>query len=496
MKLFFLTNIKGNNVQASELCTNKKKTSKMKNFKKMVTIAIIGFPLAFQAQSAPTLKELIDAAMTKDATIEQQNLDSKSNLLDQQKLKDIFFPKVEISGKGEYLNASAKILSPLVAIPPIPPIFPGAIFPAGSFDNNFNFSGFDAAAKAEAKMLIFSGGKVKYLKQALTEKENANQAMLVKNQDEVITQISTAYDQFALIIESKKVLDESKKRLDANKKTAEKALGYGLITPYDYKKIELAQATLDSKIVEYEGKKELLITQLNVLTGIDKERIALIKPNLEKIQYLVSDSSIENRAELKALDFGMKAIDAKIKAEKTWWIPKVQASTALSYMGFYDLNLSSSKGLIPGSGNKLNEDFRNLNLFPIFQAGIGFKWEVFDGNEGKHEVEKAKIEKEILESKKSDAHKKLQLNLANNQTNYNIADSQVEMKAKAKQIAKNALTQAEKEFRYGLIKSSQLIEAENDLENAELEYQTAIFNQRRSAIELMKSTQNLSIEKL
>jgi hypothetical protein len=38
----------------------------------------------------------------------------------------------------------------------------------------------------------------------------------------------------------------------------------------------LAQATLDSKMVEYEGKKELLITQLNVLTGIDRERIALL----------------------------------------------------------------------------------------------------------------------------------------------------------------------------------------------------------------------------
>jgi outer membrane protein TolC len=95
------------------------------------------------------------------------------------------------------------------------------------------------------------------------------------------------------------VLDESKKRLDANKKTAEKALGYGLITPYDYKKIELAQATLDSKMVEYEGKKELLITQLNVLTGIDRERIALINPNLEKIEYLVTDKTIENRAEIK-----------------------------------------------------------------------------------------------------------------------------------------------------------------------------------------------------
>ena len=468
----------------------------MKTLKKIAISAIVGFPLVFHAQSAPTVKELIDAAMTKDAAIEQQNLESKSNLLDQQKLKDIFLPTVEISGKGGYLNATARFISPEIAIPAIKPIFPGAVFPEGTFNNNFTLSSFEAAGKAEAKMLIYSGGKVKYLKQALQEKDNANQALQAKNQDEVITQISKAYDQFALVAESKNVLDESKKRLDANKKTAEKALGYGLITPYDYKKIELAQATLNSKMVEYEGKKELLITQLHLLTGIDKERIALINPNLEKIEYLVTDESIDNRAELKALDFGMKAIDAKIKAEKTWWIPKVQAMTSLSYMGFYNTNISSSKALMPGTGAKLDYDLTNLNLLPIFQAGIGFKWDVFDGNEGKHEVEKAKIEREILESKKSDAERKLQLNLANNQTNYNIADSQIEMKAKARQIARNALTQAEKEFRYGLIKSTQLIEAENDLENAELEYQTAVFNQRRAAVELMKSTQNLSIEKL
>ena len=36
----------------------------------------------------------------------------------------------------------------------------------------------------------------------------------------------------------------------------------------------------------------------------------------------------------------------------------------------------------------------------------------------------------------------------------------------------------------------------NDLENAELEYQTAIFNQRRAAIDLMRATQNLNIENI
>ena len=77
-----------------------------------------------------------------------------------------------------------------------------------------------------------------------------------------------------------------------------------------------------------------------------------------------------------------------------------------------------------------------------------------------------------------------------------MANTQIKLKEKSREIAKQGLEQVEKEFRYGTKTSSALIDAENDLENAELELQTAIFNQRRSAIELMKSTQNLQIEKL
>lgn len=468
----------------------------MKTIKKIFLFLVAGFYGVFNAQTAPTLQELIQAALSKDEAIMQQNLELKSNLLDQKKLKDLFLPKVEISGKGGYFNATTQFASPEISLPPIKPIFPGALFPAGALDNQFGLSGFSTAANVEAKVLLYSGGKVKYLQQALVEKNKANEALQAKNRDEVISQISAAYDQFALLMESKKVLDESKKRLEANHKTAEKALGYGLITPYDYKKIELAEVTLHSKIVEYEGKKELLITQLRILTGIEQERIAIIHPYLARIDDVMNDQSVENRAELKALDFGLKAIDAKIKAEKTWWIPKVQAMTSVSYMGFYNTDLSSSKALIPGMVGRVDEQITQLNIWPFLQAGIGFKWNVFDGNEGKHEIEKAKIEKEYLLSKKADAEKKLQLNLAQNQTYYNIANTQVDLKAKAKQIAYNAWLQAEKEFRYGLIKSTQLIDAENDLENAELEYKIAIFNQRRAAIELMKSTQNLDPKKL
>ena len=344
-------------------------------------------------------------------------------------------------------------------------------------------------------MVLYSGGKVGHLKKALNEKKLSQQELLSSSKNEVITSIAKIYDQFALVHQSKKVLDESKKRLEINRKTAEKALGYGLITPYDFKKIELAQVTLDTKMIEYEGKRELLITQLHILTGMDKERIAEIEPDLQVLNYLVEDKSIENRPEIKALNHGIAAAEYKIKAEKTWWIPKVQLSTSLSYFGLYGDHIQTSNDVVPHLVKKLDIHTKPLSLFPMFNAGIGFKWSLFDGNTGKREAEKSKIDKMVLENKKADAQRKLQLNLANNQTNYDIALAQIELKDKARKIAKNALDQVEKEFRYGVKKSMDLIDAENDLEKAELEYKTAVFNQRRAAIELMRSTQNLDVEK-
>ena len=454
------------------------------------------FPAFAFAQSAPTLQELIDSALINDGTLTQQTLENKYTQLDDQKLKDVFLPKVEVSGKAGYLYTSAHLKSPEINLPPVPPIFPGANIPEGRLNNNLHISGISTMAKAEASVLLYSGGKVKYLKEANREKSISENLLMQKSRDEIISEVSKAYDQMALVQESKNVLDEAKKRLDINRKTADKALGYGLITPYDRKKIELAQANLNSKLVEYEGKKELLITQLYLLTEIDRERIAQIQPKLETISYEVLDQNIENRVELQALDHGIKATDYKIKAEERWWVPKVQAQTSVSYFGLFNNNISTSKELLPNSGKKLDLNPANLNILPLVQAGVGFKWDVFDGNEGKHLVERAKIEKEILQNKKRDASKKLNLNLANNQTNYTIANSLIQLKEKSREIAKQGLEQVEKEFRYGTKTSSALIDAENDLENAELELQTAIFNQRRSAIELMKSTQNLQIEKL
>lgn len=468
----------------------------MKNNLLIFTFSFLAFPAFSWAQSAPDFKELLDSAMVRDSNLKMQITQNKYTDLDEHKLKDIFLPTLEVSGKVGYLNGTARLTSPEINLAPFINI------PEGAFNNNFNVSGFSGVAKADAKMLLYSGGKVKYLKKAVEEKKKSEDILLEKTKDEVIAGISKAYDQLALIHQSKKVLDESKKRLDINRKTADKALGYGLITPYDHKKIELAQATLNAKMVEYEGKKELLLTQLYILTGISRDRLRMIDPILSPVEWLAAEKGIEQRAEIRALEHGINAADYKIKAEKTWMIPKVQLMASAYYIGLYGNRIKSSDHIIPAvpqlgyEGKKLDWSPNNVNILPLITAGVGFKWELFDGKEGKHAEETAKVGKEVLQNQKEDALKKLTLNLANNQTNYDIASAQITLKAKEKELAKNALVQAEKEFRYGMSKSSQLIDAENDLEAAELEYQNAIFNQRRAGIELMRSTQELDITKL
>ncbi len=468
----------------------------MKNNLLIFTFGFFTLPIFGWAQSAPDFRELLDSAMVRDSDLKMQLTQNKLTDLDEHKLKDIFLPTLEMSGQAGYLNATARLTSPEINLTPFIRI------PEGSFNNNLNVSGFSGIAKADAKMVVYSGGKVKYLKKAIEEKKLSENILLEKTKDEVVTNISKAYDQLALIHQSKKVLDESEKRLEINRKTADKALGYGLITPYDHKKIELAQATLNAKMVEYEGKKELLLTQLYILTGISKERLRLIEPILEPVELLSPEKGIEQRAEIRALEHGIVAADYKIKAERTWMIPKVQLMASAYYIGLYGSRIKTSENVIPAipeigyAGAKLDWRPTNINILPLITAGVGFKWEIFDGNEGKHAEETAKIGKEVLQNQKEDALKKLTLNLANNQTNYDIATAQIALKSKAKELAKNALVQAEKEFRYGISKSSQLIDAENDLEIAELEYQNTIFNQRRAGIELMRSTQELDIAKL
>lgn len=436
--------------------------------------------------TTPILAEMVESAISNNYGLANSQFDISLIEIDQQKLQNAYLPKLAINGKEGFVFSSIYVKTPDIKIAQLG-------IDIKEDRNRFDLLANILTVSADAEMLLYAGGKINKLKKALIEKKKAQTFLLETNKQEIISIILSAYDQLALLKQTRMVLDESEKRLIENKKTSDKAFGYGLITKYEHQKIEVAQAQLVSKVLEYEGKRSLLLTQLQLLTHISMERLASIDNVMQPLIVQVAKDGINERVEIYALDAATIAVNHKIEATKTWRLPKVQAAASLSYIGVLGGRLGSKDPIVP-NGEKLATTLPNLNIIPMFSIGVGFKWDLFDGNEGKRDVQTATIELMRVKNQRAETIEKLTLNLANTQTNYNIANTQITVKRKQEEIAANALKQANEEYRIGLIKSTQLIDAENDFQNSALENIQAIYAQRRAAVELLKATGMLTVQ--
>lgn len=452
--------------------------------KNIIILAAGILPLSLYAQDPgpPRLTELIDSALKKDHALANKLLDIEFSKIDMKKLGEVFLPTAEFSGKYAYLANSVNLGLPATSI--------FDVINVPELNAGFNSSANLFKSDVSVSSILYAGGKVSEMKNALTYKTKAQTAMLEKDRQQIMSDVAKAYDQLALLKQVKTLLDKSRDRYEINKKTADKALGYGLITKYEHQKVEVAQATLASKIQEYEGKRNLLLHQLEMLTGISLSRLGSIDNELAPMATVNNQGSIENRPEFSALTALIEARKFQVKAAQTWWRPKLQAAASVGYLNLFDSDIRGKHDL-PLVG-RFTSHTNKIEIAPNFTVGLGFKWDVFDGNKGKREVQQARIEVKKAENEKAEAAEKLNLNLIKTQTDYTNSNSELVVKEKQMKMADNALIQAGKEFKTGLIKASDLIGAETDYQSAALDYLQAVFNQRRNAIELLKATGNLN----
>lgn len=445
-------------------------------------------PLAGVGQEAPTLAQLAERAIGKSHSLANAELDIQSERETRRGIRETYLPHVEANGKFAHVNADVLVDLPTTTLPLLNiPLFDGS----ERFQSRGNLWSSDITASA----VLFTGTKAPKLGKALDQKIRAQEIMLEKRKQEIMDQVSTAYDQLALLRQVQNVLEESQKRLDIEKKTAEKAFGYGLITSYELNKLDVAEATFAAKKQEYEGKRGLLLQQLHQLTDVPMDSLALIAHTLQPYSLAATSEGIANRPEVAALDAAIEANRYKLQAERAHWIPQVQA---LARVGYYGLTNGSLKTpyTLPVSGQPVQLGIDRLQAFPSYMVGVGFRWNLFDGMQGKRAVNKAKIEVKKAENERQEAEELLNLNLVKAQTEYELANKQLTTGQTRLNTAKNALNIAQKESRVGLIKPAERIAAETDYQQAAFDYYQTVFNQRRAAYQLLIATGNLTLEKL
>jgi len=473
-------------------------------------------------QVSPELKELIELSVKKDYKISDKEIDRQLAETQRNAVRSAYIPKLELGGK--YLYASTSIdskfgditgfesiaqLQELMANPAFPLMFPnlaglsneitqlqqlmasqGMSLPSFSKDLDGNIKGNYFGLDATATMLLFSGGQVPNVSKALSQKIMVQQAMSDKCEADVMSEVITYYDQLALLIQSKQVLDESAVRLAAEKKYAMSALNNGFATSFDTLKIAVAEANLEARVAEYESKKVLLNQKLEQLTGKPASSFESLKPDLQVLVRVQSGSDISKRPELRALSAGVEAQKYMLKSEKSFYLPKVQALASARYDHIFNADADFNSPI--AMGIKID----NMNMGPTFLAGVGFKWELFDRSGGSSRIRQAGLEVKKAENAREEARELLQLNQTKVTTNYQAAIAQVAYKAKQRQAARLALDLAQKSYNEGMINITERLAAESEMQNAELEYLQAIFAQRQSAIECYKATGDLVLSNI
>jgi len=426
---------------------------------------------------SPELKELISLSVNKDRKVAEKEIDKQIAEVQQKAVRSAYIPKVELGGKYAYgytsINSdiggisgfeSLGKLQEFMTNPAFPGMFPnlagltseiaklqqlmvqqGMSLPSltNNLDGDFygNYFGIDATAK----MLLYSGGQVPNVSKAMAEKIKAKEAMTDKSKSDVISEVIMYYDQLALLNQSKHVLDESTIRLAAEKKYATLALKNGLATSFDTLKIAVADANLQARIAEYDSKETLLHQKLAQLTGKPASSFEMTNPELKVLLYADTSSDIINRAELRALTAGVDAHKYMLKAEKSHYLPKVQALASIRYDNIFQANANMNSPI------PMDMKIDNIGLGPTYMVGVGFKWEVFNRSGGSNKVQQAKLEVRKAENAREEARELLQLNQTKVISNYQASVSQVAYKQKQRTAARMALYLAQKSYNEGMI---------------------------------------------
>ncbi|MGK7397740.1 MAG: TolC family protein [Candidatus Cyclobacteriaceae bacterium M3_2C_046] len=433
----------------------------------IISLLLISFSVKAQEPGLDRL-HLIEAALEKSNEIYIQEKKASLSRLDRQKARMTYLPKITFNSSYTILNDDISF-----AVPPIQiPVGPGQMLekqldPVTLQERNI------FRANIEANMVIFSGLKAPLLASAAYHKYQAETALLSGQKADIIAAVMGYYDRLALLEQSAKILADSRKRLDKQTEYSQKAFEAGLVSAYDLNKIKIAQRELNAKEIELAGKKKLVLLKLSQLTGINQEQLSQLQVNLNLWPGVVNQNNIHNRAELKALDESILANNKKRQAELAGYLPQV---AIFGRREIYEDDLSA--------------------LDPVWYAGIGLKWHLFDGLQRSRDVQKARIETEIAIRKKEDALEQLALNHDQAYENLQVADKLIEVAQQKLEDAREGFEITTKEYQVGLTGITERLAAESDLQKAEMDYLQAVYDQRVASLRLLNATGELTIKNI
>lgn len=335
--------------------------------------------------------------------------------------------------------------------------------------DNYNF-------KLSLKQPLFTGFKLSSLKEAATNKFNANKYELTAEKNKTAFNIITAYYNYYKAIKLLKIAEDNVIKLKEHYNNTKNFVDNGLATTNDLLKIEVQYNNALLNKINFNNNKEIakanfnkaINLNINANTEIDTSEIIIEEPKIDYEKDLIF--ALNERAELKSAEFKVNAADNYITAAKSNFYPSIYL------MGNYYYNRPNQR-LMP-----LKDEFKDT-----WDLSISLTWDIWDWGINSALAEQSKELKEQIILKQNILKDNITQEVYSNYLKVISEYTKIKVSRFAFLSAKENFRISEEKYLQQLLTSTDLLDAETNLTEAEInlvntlvDYQLALTAYKKS----------------
>ena len=293
-----------------------------------------------------------------------------------------------------------------------------------------------------------------YQRKAAKAKMDASEMQAERTGDYILLEVDKAYMQLQLAYKTADVLKKAQEAALENKRIADNSFKQGYLQKSDVLAVEVRLTEIENQLQYAKSSIENASNSLSVMMGDETYKILQPADALSVNTNGISmETFSEERPDIQAMAMASEAYKQIYTADKMSFLPRLNA------FGFYELH---DDQIFQGDANG-------------YLLGAELKWNILEGSKrfGKAKKSKAAFEKSKLELQQYKMESQVELQRANRMLQ--DMKNNLKLTALALEQSKEALRIRTNRYEEGLERTTDLLLAETQYSQKQLEYYTTIF---------------------
>ncbi len=440
------------------------------------TLFLMTILLGYHTYSQSKLDGYIETGLKNNEIIKQHNFDINKSLYALKEAHSLFYPSVSLNANytkaeggrtidipiRDMLNSVYSTLNQLTNSNAFP-----ALQNQSVLINPDNF--YDAKIHTTMPLLNF---EIIYNKRIKTQQNSLQKTELEIYKRELVKEIKIAYYKYLQSIEGIKIYEDALKLVKENERVNQSLFKNEKINRTAVLRSENEVIRIESNLQTAKQTSNNAKSYFNFLINqqLDSE-IEADNQNELLPEAMVSENT-QNREELAKLGLAKELNGNVSKLTQSYWFPKL---SAFADVGFQDFDF------------EINKDSR------YYFAGVALEWNIFSGNKNKYKLRQVEEDNKKISSQIDNVKQQLLLQFQVTQNNLQSALEQFKANKNQKESAKNYNDDITKLYKEGQAIYIELLDAQNQWVNAQLNTNIALFNSWIAYAELERANATFTL---